>query len=158
MLYGDSAKPTQSDFGHPMTSLDPCQSSEDEGNVCKSASNSSRMHVEVYKTKQKPAENKSSPGCFFLGDECIGCLQTFTQIWSRIHFLQFSHARRGSNWFRKTLILSQFSDCSKLFRRLNSQSWDGRFLVWQDVTKTSRGQSKKFGQDGQLGMWSGLAT
>ena len=43
MLYGDSAKPTQSDFGHPMTSLDPCQSSEDEGNVCKSASNSSRM-------------------------------------------------------------------------------------------------------------------
>ena len=47
MLFGDSAKPTQSDFGHPMTSLDPCQSSEDEGNVCKSASNSSRMHVEV---------------------------------------------------------------------------------------------------------------
>ena len=40
MLFGDSAKPT-------MTSLDPCQSSEDEGNVCKSASNSSRMHVEV---------------------------------------------------------------------------------------------------------------
>ena len=35
-------------------------------------------------------------------------------------------------------------------RRLNSQSWDGRFLVWRDVTKTSRGQSKKFGQDGQL--------
>ena len=35
-------------------------------------------------------------------------------------------------------------------RRLNSQSWDGQFLVWRDVTKTSRGQSKKFGQDGQL--------